>query len=77
MQKIIVGKEPEQEIINKIKHFFLTEREEEISGFKASLYLDFIMKEIGPLIYNQAIADAHELMLQKAEELYDLEKRPR
>jgi uncharacterized protein (DUF2164 family) len=71
------NKEEKQEMLNSIKQFYLTIREEDISDFKASIYLDFILKEIGPYIYNQALDDAHQLMVQKIEELYDLEKRAR
>lgn len=77
MQSIVLRKEFEEEILNQIKFFFLTDRDEEISDFKASLYLDFILKEIGPYIYNQAVDDAYQLMLKKLEDLYGLEKHAR
>lgn len=77
MKGVELSKEIEQEMIKNIKRFFLTEREENISDFKASLYLDFIMDDIGPYIYNQALTDAHQLMLQKIEDIYGLEKRAR
>lgn len=77
MQSIVLRKEFEEEILKQIKFFFLTDRDEEISDFKASLYLDFILKEIGPYIYNQAVDDAYQLMLKKLEDLYGLEKHAR
>lgn len=77
MKDIVLSKELEPEVLKLIKNFFLTEQEEEISDFKASLFLNFVIKEIGPYIYNQAVHDAHQLMLEKTEALYDLEKRPR
>ena len=77
MQSIVLRKEVEEEIIKQIKSFSLTDRDEEISDFKASLYLDFILKEIGPYIYNQAVDDAYQLMLKKLEDLYGLEKHAR
>lgn len=77
MQSIVLRKEFEEEIVKQIKLFFLTDRDEEISDFKASLYLNFILKEIGPYIYNQAVDDAYQLMLRKVEDLYGLEKHAR
>lgn len=77
MQDIVLSKELQSEALKLIKKFFLAEKEEEISDFKASVFLDFVIKEIGPYLYNQALQDAHQLMLNKVEELYDLEKRPR
>ncbi len=51
------------------------EYDEEISTFKAENYLDFTLNTMGVYIYNQAIADTHEFMQQKTEELFSLEKR--
>ena len=41
-----------------IKRYFDEHMEQEIGDLKADLLLDFCLKEIGPSIYNQAIADA-------------------
>ena len=61
----------------EIKSYFNSEREEVISDLAATLLLDFIMKNIGPFIYNQAIKDAHYLMGEKIDELFSLEKSNR
>jgi uncharacterized protein (DUF2164 family) len=74
---IEINKDVKKELLNSIKHFFLKERNEEISDFQASFILDFILDHIAPYIYNQAITDAHTLMSGKIEDLYGLEKRPR
>ena len=44
--------------------------DEEIGDLKATLFLDFCLREIGPSVYNQAIADA-QIYLQ--ERLIDLD----
>ena len=41
-----------------IKRFAIEHLDEEMGDLKASLLLDFVLKEIGPSIYNTAIADA-------------------
>jgi uncharacterized protein (DUF2164 family) len=72
---IQLSKENQEVLLASIQKFFFTERDEELSEFQAALFLDFILQEAGVYIYNQAIADAHQLMNQKTEELFSLEKR--
>lgn len=73
--KIKLDKEKKEDLIKSIQAFFLQENNEEISDFKASIFLDFILNEAGVYIYNQAISDAYHLMSEKTEDLYSLEKR--
>lgn len=77
MKLIELSKEVQQSQIKNIKDFFLNERDEEISDFQAETLLQFILREIGPGIYNQAIADAYALMSDRLEDIYGLEKRNR
>ncbi len=41
-----------------IKQYFVTHMDEEIGDLKAGMLLDYVLKEIGPAVYNRAIADA-------------------
>ena len=41
-----------------LKRYVAENLDEEIGDLKAGLMLDFVLKEIAPSIYNQAIADA-------------------
>ncbi len=41
-----------------IKRYFAEHLNDEIGDLKAGMMLDFCLKEIGPSIYNKAIADA-------------------
>lgn len=41
-----------------IKRFFAEQLEEDIGDLKARAVLDYCLREIGPSVYNQAIADA-------------------
>lgn len=77
MKAIELSKELRSELLGNMKEFFLAERDEQLSDFKANIILDFILREIGPHIYNQAIEDAHQLMADKVDDLYNLERRPR
>jgi uncharacterized protein (DUF2164 family) len=40
-----------------------------LSEYQAERLLDFFIKQLGPPIYNQAIADARAFMLEKLEDL--------
>lgn len=75
MTSIEFDKEARQDLLDKIKEFFSNELEQEISDFKASIVLEFVLRSIGPQIYNHAISDAYTLMSEKVEDLYGLEKR--
>lgn len=75
MKPIELDKDHQQEALRAIKEFFFAERDEELSDFQAQNFLDFITGQVGPSIYNQAISDAHSVMLKNIEDLYGLEKR--
>ena len=61
--------EKKQRLVESIKRFFLEEWEEEIGDLKASLVLDFCVKEIGPTLYNRAIADAQAYLQDRVSDL--------
>lgn len=48
------------ELIHSIKRYFLEERDEDLGDLQAGFLLEFVLKEVGPSIYNQAIKDAQE-----------------
>lgn len=75
MQKIELNAKTKLNAIKDIKQFFWDERSENISDFHAAIILDFLINNIGPYIYNQAISDAYKFMSEKVEDLYGLEKR--
>ncbi len=52
-----------------IKRYFAEELDHEIGDLKAGLVLDFVLKEIGPSVYNAAIADARTYFEQRAADL--------
>lgn len=43
--------------------------DDEIGDLKAGLLLDFILEELGPSIYNQAIADAQAFFEERSADL--------
>jgi uncharacterized protein (DUF2164 family) len=50
--------EMQARVTASIKRFFAENMDDEVGDLKASLLLDFVLREIGPSIYNQAVADA-------------------
>jgi uncharacterized protein (DUF2164 family) len=68
---------PTQKLLtDSIKRFFSEELEEEIGDLKAGRVLEFVLKEIGPSLYNQAIADAQAYLHEKASELGEVRFEP-
>ena len=57
---IKLSDETRDEAISAIKAHFLKERQEEIGNIAAGTLLDFILKQIGPSIYNQGVRDARD-----------------
>src|SRR4029077_13348888 len=55
---IRLSPETTKRLLASIKRYAAENLEEEIGDLKAGLLLDYCLKEIGPSIYNQAIADA-------------------
>jgi uncharacterized protein (DUF2164 family) len=55
--------------IASIKRYFAENLDEDIGELKASLLLEFVLREIGPSIYNRAVADAQARIQDAASEL--------
>jgi uncharacterized protein (DUF2164 family) len=55
---IKLAAEAHARFIASIKRFSAENLDDEIGDLKASLILDFVLKEVGPTIYNQAVTDA-------------------
>ena len=66
---IELPKETRAEAIKSIERYFEVNMEERIGNIQAGALLAFFIEEIGPSIYNKAIADAQERMQMRAAEL--------
>jgi len=66
---INLPKDKQAKIIESLKYYFEENMDTEIGDLKASFLLEFILKEIGPSIYNQAILDAQSVMADKVSDL--------
>ena len=54
-----------------IRRYFAEELEHELGELPAQLFLDFVLEEIGPSIYNAAVVDAQTYIRDRAVELED------
>lgn len=69
---ISLAKETEKHLTSSIKRFFVEEMDDGIGDLKAMRLLEFFIREIGPNIYNQAIANAQGYIQEKASDPGDL-----
>jgi len=67
---IEIRKEAEKELIASIRRYFQERLDLEIGDLKAKLLLDYLLEELGPTVYNQAIADVQSVL---ADRIADLE----
>ena len=56
-------------MVASIKRYAAENLDEEIGDLKAGLLLEYCLKEIGPSIYNQAIADAQAYLTGRVADL--------
>ena len=66
---IELNKEARARALASIERWFQQERDERIGNIAAAALLGYFLQEIGPSIYNQAIADAQERLQVRVTEL--------
>jgi uncharacterized protein (DUF2164 family) len=66
---IELTKEDRSQAIASIERYFRENMEEKIGNVTAGALLGFMLEEIGPSIYNKAVADAQERMQARLAEL--------
>jgi uncharacterized protein (DUF2164 family) len=66
---IKLQKDTEKYLLGSIKRFVAENMDAEIGDLKAGLLLEFCVREIGPSIYNQAIANAQRYLQEKSADL--------
>ena len=66
---IELSKEDRKQAITSIERYFKEHMEESIGNIAASGLLGFFIDEIGPSIYNKAVADVQERMQARISDL--------
>jgi uncharacterized protein (DUF2164 family) len=59
----------EEYLIGSVQRFFSEELDDDIGILKAGLVLEFFIREVGPSVYNQAIADAQQSLERAVSDL--------
>ncbi len=67
-----------QALLRQLSDYCEQELDRELGQFEAEFLLDFLLKTLGPVFYNQALADARALLTPRMElvleSLYELEQ---
>jgi uncharacterized protein (DUF2164 family) len=63
--RIRLSDERRGRLLTSLKAYFADEFDEALSDFRAEGLLDFVLKEIGPPVYNQGVRDAASYMQAK------------
>jgi uncharacterized protein (DUF2164 family) len=66
---IVLSETARKQSLASIKRYFVEELDQDIGDLKAGLLLEFILKEIGPSIYNAAIGDAQTYLRDRIADL--------
>ena len=66
---IELDKEARKEAIVSIERYFRENMEEPIGNIAAGALLGFFLEEVGPIIYNRAVADVQERLQARVSEL--------
>jgi len=66
---ITLNKESRATAVTSIERYFKDELDEKIGNIRAAALLNFFLEEIGPSIYNQAVADVQERLIGRVTEV--------
>lgn len=66
---IEIPKEARKQAIASIERYFQDHMEEKIGNIAAAALLNYFIEEVGPLIYNQAVAEVQERLQARIAEL--------
>lgn len=66
---ITLSKDAVDKLKPSLKRFFADEFELEVSDLKTVRILEYVLKEIGPLVYNQAIKEAEAFVSGRLSDL--------
>jgi uncharacterized protein (DUF2164 family) len=66
---IELAKDAHKEALASIERYFRENMEERIGNIAAGALLNFFLEEVGPTIYNKAVADVQERLQLRVSEL--------
>ena len=66
---ITLNKDSRATAVLSIERYFKDELDEKIGNIRAAALLNFFIEEIGPSIYNQAVTEVQERLLNRVTEI--------
>ena len=66
---IEISKEARTQAVASMERYFQVNMEEKIGNMAAGGLLNFVLEELGPLVYNRAVADVQERLQARIMEL--------
>lgn len=66
---IEIPKEARAQLIASIERYFQEQRDERIGNVAAGALLGFFLEELGPLVYNRAVADVQDRLQARVAEV--------
>jgi uncharacterized protein (DUF2164 family) len=66
---IELDKQRKERVVRAIQKYFDEKLDQEIGRLAAELLLEFLLKQVGPAIYNQAVKDAQAFLQDKLMDL--------
>lgn len=67
--RIELSGEQRERIVRSLRSFFTEQLDQDLSDFQAQRVIDFLVKELGAPVYNQAIRDARGFIQEKLDDL--------
>ena len=64
-------KQEKELLVQKLKHYFTNELDQEIGQFDAEFLLDFFGKEMGVYYYNRGLIDAQDIFKSRVDSITD------
>jgi len=64
-------KQEKELLVQKLKHYFTNELDQEIGQFDAEFLLDFFGKELGVYYYNRGLTDAQDIFKNRVDSITD------
>jgi uncharacterized protein (DUF2164 family) len=71
MSEIEFSQDEKEVLVQKLKHYFTEELDQEIGQFDAEFLLDFFSKEIGVYHYNHGLREAQAIFKSRVESITD------
>lgn len=71
-------REQKEWMMEKVQQYMAEELQEDLGNIAAEGMVEFMLKELGPYVYNQAVKDARDMLMAKMtsmeEDLYAMEQ---